>query len=79
MHNTNLEKQEQETERQQKAFKSLTEFFGDDLGRQAKNHLNECLIAYTNYIVESEQIPHMEDHDHFITMHMALYDFFDDI
>lgn len=79
MLNNNLEKQEKQLDPQQKAFKALVEFYGDDLCREAKNHLHECLMVYANHIVESEQVPLQEEHDHFITMHMALYDYFDDL
>lgn len=60
----------------EKRFKELEDYFGDDVCREAKNHLYECLVLYSNYIAEAG-IP--EKHDDFMNINRSLYDYFNSL
>jgi hypothetical protein len=58
------------------AFTRLVEATGDDLCREAKNHLHQTLMLHAN---ETAQYGASIQHDQFMLMHESLYTFFDEL
>jgi hypothetical protein len=60
-------------------FSELVSSIEGDLCREAKNYLHENLVLYANSFMVSGSHPPQSQHDDYMIMHTALYEFFDSL